>query len=378
MESLVSRKNLFSGVYQGKRVLITGHSGFKGSWLAVWLKDLGAQVIGYSAYLPSKPCNFTVCNLERQLTDIQGDVRNYQSLEKVFSEYKPEIVFHLAAQSIVRTSYDDPKRTFDTNLGGTVNVLECIRKSPCVKTAVIITSDKCYRNFEWDRGYREDDKLGGADPYSASKGCAEFAFYAYNASYFNDQSKPKVVTTRAGNVIGGGDWACDRIIPDCVRAISLGEELVVRNPQATRPWQFVLEPLSGYLWLGAYLLKNPDSVAGESFNFGPEESQVQSVEEVVDSFFKYYDSGKWRIIENQSEKKESKLLKLSCQKALKIINWRPVLRFNETIKFTADWYKEYLNNNKDMYDFSIGQINSYIKEALAANAAWLKPGALND
>lgn len=277
-------KRPFGDVYKNKRVFITGHTGFKGSWLSLWLLGLGAEVAGYSVDIPTKPSNFEALNLRKKIKHIKGDVRNLHSLKKAVDDFSPDIVFHLAAQALARRSYDMPQDTFHINLGGTVNLLECLRQSGSVKAAVIITSDKCYQNVEKRQGYREDDILGGGDPYSASKACAEIATKAYIRSFFNGENSVKIATARAGNVIGGGDWAEDRIIPDCVRALSKGETVMIRNPEATRPWQHVLEPLCGYLYLGQYLLEKPKNVSGEAFNFGPDEKIVKSVREVMELF----------------------------------------------------------------------------------------------
>ncbi len=359
----------FGGIYNGKNVLVIGHTGFKGSWLTMWLIFLGAKVVGYSAYLPSDPCNFTISNLENRIVHIEGDIRDIQRLRDAFSKYSPEIVFHLAAQPIVRKSYDDPKLTFDTNVSGTVNILECIRITPSVKAAVIITSDKCYQNVEWVWGYRENDRLGGDDPYSASKACAEIVCHSYIKSFFSKEDSPKISTTRSGNVIGGGDWAEARIIPDCVRAWSREEEAVIRNPKATRPWQHVLEPLSGYLWLGANLFIS-NRLHGEAFNFGPNQKVNKSVAELIEIFLLYRGNAKWKYEQCKSDKKESTLLKLSCDKALHLLNWHSVLSFNETVRLTAEWYKAYYNGKTDMYHFSIEQIHYYISEAKRQDLPW--------
>ena len=304
---------LFNGIYKDKKVLITGHTGFKGSWLALWLTQLGAQVAGFSKYRPSEPCNFDVLSLGEIIQDIQGDIRDADALKKTFQEFAPQVVFHLAAQPIVRDSYEDPKLTFDTNLGGTVNVLECLRLREGVEAGIFITSDKCYENVGWDQGYKEEDRLGGADPYSASKACAEIAFSAYYRSFFKDKDMPPIAATRAGNVIGGGDWAKDRIVPDCVRALSEKKNIILRKPEATRPWQHILEPISGYLWLGASLLKGQREVSGESFNFGPKKEVVQSVEELVKLFIEEWGEGVWQHQPHEGDKKEATLLQLSCK-----------------------------------------------------------------
>ena len=362
--------NSFGNIYKGKRILVTGHTGFKGSWLSIWLTLLSAKVIGYSSYLPSEPCNFGVCNLQNHITHIEDDIRDIDKLSYVFLKYKPDIVFHLAGQAITRRSYDIPQETFYTNLMGTVNVLECVRNSKSVKAAVIVTSDKSYQNVEWVWGYRENDRLGGDDPYSSSKACAEIACHSYIKSFFSRDDVPKVATARAGNVIGGGDWAVDRIVPDCVRAFSEGRELTIRSPKATRPWQHVLEPLSGYLWLGANLLQKNEKVAGESFNFGPSDDVNRTVEELITEFVKIWGDNKGYTSNVNSEKKESTLLKLNCDKALYCLKWHTILSFEETVKMTAEWYKTFYGGKKDMYDFTVNQIWEYTDLARKMGLDW--------
>jgi CDP-glucose 4,6-dehydratase len=361
----------FDGLYKGKTVLVTGHTGFKGSWLTAWLVSLGAKVVGYSAYLPSEPCNFTVCNLGDHITDIEGDIRDIKKMKRVFLKYKPDVVFHLAAQPIVRRAYDEPKLTFDTNVTGTINILESIRFVSEVKAAVIITSDKCYQNVEWLWGYRENDRLGGEDPYSASKACAEIACHSYIKSFFQKKDSPRISTTRAGNVIGGGDWADARIIPDCVRAWADGKKAYIRNPDATRPWQHVLEPLSGYLWLGANLFKS-GKLHGEAFNFGPDQKVDKPVAELINAFISYWGDAKWKRAKPETGKKESTLLKLSGDKALSLLDWHAVLSFEETVRMTAEWYKGFYSGGKDMYAFSIDQIKEYTLLAEKQKLAWVK------
>jgi CDP-glucose 4,6-dehydratase len=365
---------VFNDLYNGKRVLITGHTGFKGSWLSAWLLELGANVVGFSLNIPTNPSNFEVLDLENKLKHIKGDIRDCEHLKQVFTDFSPEIVFHLAAQPITRLSYDKPQETFNTNLFGTVNVLECIRISKTVKAAVIITSDKCYQNVEWIWGYRENDRLGGDDPYSASKACAEIACHSYIKSFFSEEDSPKVSTARAGNVIGGGDWAKDRIVPDCVRAFSRGEKAEIRSPNATRPWQHVLEPLSGYLWLGANLLQDNERVTEESFNFGPLSDASKSVEELIKEFTEMWGDGKWYESDKRNTgKKESNLLKLNCDKALYYLNWHAVLSFKETVKITAEWYKDFYNDtDKDMYDATTKQIEEYKNLARKRGLIWAK------
>ncbi len=365
--------HLFDGAYTGKRVLVTGHTGFKGSWLAIWLTSLGAEVAGFSSYLPSSPCNFSVSGLERTMDHRWGDIRDLHGLKAVFDDFRPEVVFHLAAQPIVRRSYADPKLTFDTNVGGTVNVLECVRSSVSVKAAVIVTSDKCYENTECVWGYRENDRLGGADPYSASKACAEVAASAYARSFRPSNGTQRFATARAGNVVGGGDWAESRVIPDCVRAWSEGREAAIRNPASTRPWQHVLEPLSGYLRLGAHLLAS-ERLHGESFNFGPDQTVDKPVSELIGLFTSYLGGPGWRLGGGDAGKKESALLKLSCDKALHELGWRPVLSFEDTVRLTAEWYRRYYSGEKNMYAFSTEQISFYVAEASRAGLQWAREG----
>ncbi|MBI5195858.1 MAG: CDP-glucose 4,6-dehydratase [Nitrospirae bacterium] len=362
----------FGNIYRNKRVLVTGHTGFKGSWLSAWLLALGAKVAGFSIDLPSKPSNFEVINLENKLKHIKGDVRDLKSLKRVFDDFSPEVVFHLAAQAITRLSYDIPHETFYTNMGGTVNVLECIRKSKSVKAAVIITSDKCYQNVEWAWGYRENDRLGGDDPYSASKACAETASHSYIKSFFSMKNSPKIATARAGNVIGGGDWASDRIVPDCIRAFSKKEKLEIRNPKAIRPWQHVLEPLSGYLCLGENLLLNNEKAAGESFNFGPLNTGNKSVEGLMRDFARIWGGGRWGISKGHINKKESTFLKLNCDKALHYLDWHAVLSFEEMVEMTTNWYKAFYGGKKDMYSFTANQIEEYTKLAKRQGLVWVK------
>ena len=358
----------------GKRVLVTGHTGFKGTWLCLWLKQLGAEVYGLSIGVPSTPSHYELGSLKSFLkADHRVDIRDFKKVFAVFLETKPEIVFHLAAEAIVKTCLDNPKDAFDTNLGGSVNIFESIRLTTGIKSAVIITSDKCYENVEWDYGYREEDRLGGKDPYSASKACVELAFSAYFRSYFTNHSELKISTTRAGNVIGGGDWAKDRIIPDCVRAAAEKRDLVIRSPHATRPWQLVLEPLSGYLTLGAELFLDRDNkkdINGESFNFGPSTDVEVTVEGVLAEMKRQWSSISWKVDGNdQYAKKEAGLLKLSCDRALRRLSWKATLNFNETIEFTAGWYKAWLNGD-DIQELSDQQISKYVKLASERKLAW--------
>lgn len=361
----------YRDIYRNKTVLVTGHTGFKGSWLTAWLLMMGAKVVGYSLDPPSEPSNFDVLGLEKRIRHVRGDVRDLEHLKRVFEESRPDVVFHLAAQAITRRSYDLPQETFHTNLLGTVNVLECVKAAGTLKAAVMITSDKCYQNVEWVWGYRENDRLGGDDPYSASKACAEIAAHSYIKSFFSRDSAPGVATARAGNVIGGGDWAADRIVPDCVRAFARGAVLETRSPRATRPWQHVLEPLSGYLWLGANLLEKNGQVRGESFNFGPLSDVSRSVQELIVELTKSWEGSRWAVAPDADpNKKESTLLKLSFDKASHVLDWRAVLSFAETVKMTAGWYRTYYGGEKDMYGYTVRQIEEYVEAARKNGLVW--------
>jgi CDP-glucose 4,6-dehydratase len=361
---------LFGGAYRGKRVLVTGHTGFKGSWLATWLEHLGAEVAGFSIDVPSSPANFELLDLEQRLVHFVGDIRDRERLAAVIDEFRPEIVFHLAAQSLVRRSYADPATTFETNALGMVNLLECLRTRPWIRAGVLITSDKAYRNDEWCWGYREVDALGGHDPYSGSKACAELIAHSYYHSFFRD-TPTKIATTRAGNVIGGGDWADDRIVPDCVRAWSQGDTVTVRSPQATRPWQLVLEPLSGYLVLGARLLEESAGLNGEAFNFGPAAHVNQTVAELIDAMAARWPGAQWEVPEDVARGgHEATLLKLSCDKALFHLDWRAVLEFSETVDFTVDWYGAWHSGETDLYACSVDQIERYSQMARERGLPW--------
>lgn len=368
---------MFANTYAGRKVLVTGHTGFKGSWLCAWLLGLGSKVCGFSKGIPTTPANFEALELKSRLLDLRGDIRDLNQVRAVIRDNEPEMVFHLAAQALVRESYDDPVGTFETNMMGTLNVLEAVRACPSVKAVVVITSDKCYRNEEWVWGYRETDRLGGYDPYSASKGCAEIIAHSYFQSYFEDGAG--CATARAGNVIGGGDWAKDRIVPDCARAWVSGKAVELRNPNATRPWQHVLEPLSGYLWLGARLMdtraggKDPYNPRGESYNFGPAADANHSVGEVARDLALHW-PGFQRTMDEMREcgKKECGLLKLCCDKALAQLDWKATLNFEETIRYTAEWYARYYADasRADMWTFTQGQIAAYVNAASERGILW--------
>lgn len=357
--------------FKNKKVLVTGHTGFKGSWLITWLQLMGAEVSGISLDPLSSPSHFEVGNMKKSIRDLRIDIRNSVSIEKAVLEIKPDFVFHLAAQALVRKSYLNPLETWETNVMGTLNVLEALRKydSPC--SCVIITSDKCYDNVEWIWGYRENDVLGGPDPYSASKGAAELAIKSYIKSYFpKHSSQIRIVSARAGNVIGGGDWSEDRIIPDCVKAWSSNQSVDLRNPNATRPWQHVIEPLSGYLTLAVKLVENPD-LHGEPFNFGPLANQNHSVLELVQKMSEYWDMVKWRdVSKEKTGPYESGLLKLNCDKALALLKWTAVLGFEETVKLTSEWYKSYYSHPNDILQTTLDQIKQYQSFAKNKGLVW--------
>lgn len=318
---------MFEDVYRGRRVLVTGHTGFKGSWLALWLTHLGAEVAGFSLDIPTQPAHFELLDLANRIHHFSGDIRDRGQLAAAFDEFRPDIVFHLAAQPLVRYSYENPALTFETNTLGVLNLLECMRTRPGTGVAVLIASDKAYRNDEVCWGYRETDALGGHDPYGGSKACAELVAQSYFDSYFK-RTSTRIATTRAGNVIGGGDWALDRIVPDCMRAWSRGEVATIRRPGATRPWLHVLEPLGGYLWLGACLWNKREGVNGEAFNFGPDARVTKTVGELVETMAARWPGVEWAVSDDSdSGAPEAVLLKLSCDKALHVLNWSAVLEF---------------------------------------------------
>ena len=358
------RVDLFNNFYKGKRVLITGHTGFKGSWLSIWLKSLGAIVIGYGLDPYTQEDNFVITNLKDEIIDIRGDIRDSEKLEEVFAKYKPEIVFHLAAQALVRQSYTNPKETYETNVMGTLNVLECIRNSNTVKVAIMITTDKCYKNLEQIWGYREDDPMGGYDPYSSSKGCAEILIDSYRNSFMNPKDYEThgkaIATVRAGNVIGGGDWSRDRIIPDCIRALKGNMDIEIRSPKAIRPWQHVLEPLSGYLLLASLMYADGTSYCS-GWNFGPNDDSIVTVGKIVDTIIKDWGSGQCLDVSLENAPHEANLLKLDCTKAKTYLKWSSKLNVDEAIKLTVDWYKNFKDG--DMFHLCIEQIEKYCDKA---------------
>ncbi len=326
------------GIFRKRRILITGDTGFKGSWLAYWLHYLGAEVYGFALPPERDYDHYAALGLQKLIHHQDGDIREFTGIHEFMKKTRPEIVFHLAAQPLVRKSYNEPKLTFDTNVGGTVNILESVRSTPAVKVLVTITSDKCYRNKEWCWGYRENDELGGKDPYSASKAAAELVYLAYQDSFFNDRTQFGAASVRAGNVIGGGDWSTDRIVPDCIRALQAGKSIELRNPHATRPWQHVLEPLSGYLLLASRLYENPAQFRG-SYNFGPESREMHTVEDVTRELISIWGAGEIRITKKESDPPEAGLLHLNCDKAHYALGWYPRWGFEKTVEQTAKWYK---------------------------------------
>ena len=359
-------------VFQNKAVVVTGHTGFKGSWLSAWLTHLGANVVGISHDVPTEPSNFVASGVCEMVDDHRIDVRNIKGVQAVFEQTQPNFVFHLAAQALVRPSYERPLDTFSTNAMGTASVMEAIRLLQKPLVAIMITSDKAYDNVEWEQGYIETDRLGGKDPYSASKGMAELAIYSYLHSFFNaPDTEVRLGIARAGNVIGGGDWATDRIVPDCIRAWSENKSVDIRSPHATRPWQHVLEPLSGYLALAANL-QGSTNLHGEPYNFGPPETQNHSVGVLIDEMAKHWDHVKWNDVSKSKEHvHEAGLLQLNCNKALNDLQWAPTLDFEETVMMTIDWYREYYEAGQSMNSFTTNQIEQYAVLAEKRGATWV-------
>lgn len=354
---------LFANVYQGKRVLLTGHTGFKGSWLALWLQELGAEVTGIALPPPSQPNHWDL--LELSLSDYRCDVRDFDAIQKCFHETQPEIVFHLAAQPLVRRSYRNPLETWSTNVMGTANVLEACRQTPSVRAIVVVTTDKCYENREWPWGYRECDQLGGHDPYSASKAGAELVAASYRTGFFHDQAAPLLATARAGNVIGGGDWSEDRLIPDLVLALNNNQSLEIRSPHATRPWQHVLESLSGYLLLGQKLLSENRAYA-TAWNFGPSSDGNRTVSHVLATIQHYWADLQWHV-SAQEHPHEANLLYLDSALARSRLGWEPIWNLDTTLKMTAAWYQAWQNNKVII---SNEQLAYYVEAATQAGVGW--------
>jgi len=378
VENLVSAAagHPFGDVFRNRRVLVTGHTGFKGSWLTSWLLELGARVSGVSRDIPTEPSMFVELALERRITHHVLDIRDLAALAALFRAEQPEFVFHLAAQSIVSRSYRDPVETISTNAVGTMNVLECLRGLRQRCCAVLVTSDKCYDNVEWVWGYRETDRLGGKDVYSGSKAAAELVIRCYLHSFFMAADCPvRIAVGRAGNVIGGGDWAQDRVVADCMRAWSAGRPVEIRSPGSTRPWQHVLEPLSGYLTL-AQALSRGAAVHGEAFNFGPPAEQSHTVLELLSELAREWGldaSAAFRVSTDMSFQ-EAALLKLNCDKALRQLSWRPSLAYAEGVRYVGDWYREYYRGERGrMAQLTARQIDDYRGRARAKGISWALP-----
>ena len=359
--------DLFHNFYSGKKVFVTGHTGFKGSWLSIWLHELGAEVVGVGLEPYSEKDNFVLSGIGKKIkADIRADIRDGEKMKEIFKQYKPEIVFHLAAQPLVRLSYEIPVETYQTNVMGTINIMEAIRATESVKVGVMITTDKCYDNKEQMKGYKEDDPFGGYDPYSSSKGACEIAIQSWRRSFFNPEDYGKkhhvsLASVRAGNVIGGGDWAKDRIIPDCIRAIEAEKPIEIRSPKAVRPWEHVLEPLSGYLLLARKMWECPTDYC-EGWNFGPEAESIATVWEVASQLVQRLGKGELKDASDPHAPHEANLLMLDIAKAKTRLGWKPRMDVSRTIDLVADWYQRY--RQEDIYGLCARQIEQYVEEGL--------------
>ena len=364
---------IFNNIYSGKRVLITGHTGFKGAWLTCWLLKMNALVSGLSIGIPTQPSMFEELGLEKRIDHHICDVRNLDEVQSLIAKLNPEFIFHLAAQPLVSVSFSDPLDTITTNVVGTSIILEALRNINHDCVAIIITSDKCYENLEWVWGYKESDPMGGNDIYSASKGAAEIIFKAYYHAFFNKpEARVKLATARAGNVIGGGDWAKDRIVADCMRSWSSGDSVEIRRPASTRPWQHVLEPLSGYLLLGIALYEGRE-LTGESFNFGPKSEQNKTVLELLhdlSGFWSFVSTNEAYRVSDESTYHEAGLLKLNCDKALFFLKWQGNLEYFECVRMVSEWYKKFYSGGENMYRLTIDQIAEYEKLGLERGLSW--------
>jgi len=361
MESMVNKDiDIFDNFYNGKRVLVTGHTGFKGSWLSIWLHELGAEVIGVAKDPYTEKDNYVLSGLNDKIIDLRGDITDGKQLKDIFAKYQPDIVFHLAAQPLVRLSYEIPVETYQTNVMGTINILEAIRSTESVKVGVMITTDKCYENKEQIWGYRENEPMGGYDPYSSSKGAAEIAIASWRRSFMTPGNYEKhgksIASVRAGNVIGGGDWAKDRIIPDCIRALEADKPINIRNPKAIRPWQHVLEPLSGYMLLAKKMWEEPTKYC-EGWNFGPKLESIATVWEVATKLIKNYGKGTLKDISNPNSLHEANLLMLDISKAKFKLGWEPRMNIDKCIELTSEWYQKYHKGN--VYSICVEEINRY-------------------
>lgn len=357
MGSLV--RNLLATTFCNKRVFVTGDTGFKGSWLCLWLHELGAEVLGYALPPEHESGHFNLLALDRLIRHVNGDIRDLSTMEKLIEGFQPEFLFHLAAQPLVRISYDKPKLTFDVNVAGSVNVLECVRSVKTIKALIYVTSDKCYKNNEWLWGYRENDELGGHDPYSASKAAAELVFASYMDSFFRERAGFGAVSVRAGNVIGGGDWATDRIVPDCIKSLQNNKPILLRNPSAIRPWQHVLDPLFGYLLIASRLVREPKPYSG-AWNFGPEFTSIRTVRELANQIVANWGSGEVQFEQQLGAPREAVLLNLNCDKAHTLLSWRSHWDFERAVKETVRWYKE-MSAVRPVLDVSRRQIREYME-----------------
>lgn len=354
--------DIFDNFYCGKRVLVTGHTGFKGSWLSIWLHELGAEVVGVSQDPFTNRDNYVLSGIgNKMMADLRSDICDGQRMKEIFQKYQPEIVFHLAAQPLVRYSYEQPVETYEANVMGTIHVMEAIRATSSVKVGVMITTDKCYDNKEQMRGYKEDDPFGGYDPYSSSKGACEIAIQSWRRSFFNPEDYDKkhhvsLASVRAGNVIGGGDWALDRIIPDCIKALELDKVIDIRSPKAIRPWEHVLEPLSGYMLLAKKQWEHPTEFC-EGWNFGPESESVSTVWEVATELIKNYGKGELKDSSDPNAVHEAKLLMLDITKAKTKLGWKPRMNMQQCMELVADWYKRY--QTEDVYQLCVEEIGKF-------------------
>ena len=357
--------DMFNGCFRGKRVLVTGHTGFKGSWLSIWLHELGAEVIGVGLEPYSEKDNYVLSGIGKRIkADIRADIRDGQRMKEIFAEHQPEIVFHLAAQPLVRLSYDIPVETYETNVMGSINIMEAARVTDSVKVVVMITTDKCYENKEQIWGYRESEPMGGYDPYSSSKGAAEIAINSWRRSFFNPTDYGKkhhvaIASVRAGNVVGGGDWAKDRIVPDCIRALESGKPIEIRSPKAIRPWQHVLEPLSGYLLLASKMLEEPTKYC-EGWNFGPRTESITSVWDVAQMIVENYGKGELKDVSNPNALHEANLLMLDISKAKFKLGWEPRTNIRQCAALTTEWYKCY--TKEDVYCLCVRQIDFFVSK----------------
>ena len=361
-------KNLFGGYYKDKVVFLTGHTGFQGTWLSLWLTLLGAKVIGYSLKPPTSPSLFNILNMKKIVTSKIGNINNNKKLANEISACKPDIVMHLAAQALVVPSYQNPIETFSTNIIGTANLLESIRDISSIKSCLIMTSDKAYENKEFNCAHIENNPMGGTDPYSASKGAAELVISSYRKSFFNEKNSPGIATIRAGNVIGGGDWANYRLIPDCIKSLISKKNIILRNPRSIRPWQHVLESLSGFLLIGSKLDKNSKKFSGP-WNVGPSPKNSLSVESIVKKIIHQWGAGK--IITEKNNLYEAKLLKLDSSKIFNLMKWKPTYSYDESIEKTVNWYLKYHKNKKTIQNFTILQIEDYVKHAQKIKNGWI-------